>query len=518
MRHLLIASVIALTLPAQVSAAPAPRLVRSEAAVITSARLTYQFSARETALKRSYDSQLAVQSREIDRLITVQRQLRNAIAEKSADRSKSEQEIQALESRIGLMVRDFNDRLAAQDAEFALARARFIEQIGPLLNVSDPDIRQALTDYAAGNGAALNRLGELIGRSSALGTPEQIVLTRSFAVLAADAARQNIAETAPAIEAWEHVLQSNPGDTIALNRLTWLYAQAGRPEDAKRIAAKAASIQQPAILRAMNLTSQGNLALQSKDYGTALRSLREAVALFTSIADPGSPDALRVLNRNDGTSPAKAKFEYTLWIHAPLAGALRSLSQAEHALHLTDQALRDGQAGVMHGEIVTEAMTRNGKNYTAYWAYLGNYMSSLARIELEAGLPDRALATYERASATLAKGNSSLGAEDRIDAARSALMLGRLDVAGTQLDGAKTELGTMQVGAYALGVEGMYWEQLASLRDRQARHDDSQAALINAQLALAKAIRIPSEDKDRWDEALARVKARLSSGETSQQD
>lgn len=116
----------------------------------------------------------------------------------------------------------------------------------------------------------------------------------------------------------------------------------------------------------------------------------------------------------------------------------------------------------------------------------------------------------------MAKGNSSLGAEDRIYAAKSALMIGRLDVAGAQLDGAKTELGSMQVGAYALGVEGMYWEQLASLRNRQERDNDSEVALNNAQLALAKAIRIPSEEKDRWQEALARVKARLSSGKTAQ--
>lgn len=357
--------------------------------------------------------------------------------------------------------------------------------------------------YASGDETALQRLGTLIAQRGE-GSPASLVLLGGYGALLSAAARTEEAARADAIELWELYLRADPDSDRALNELTWLYADAGRMEDARRVAAQATEIAQPKFVRATNLMSRGNLAMRDMNYGEALQSLQESVALFSEIANPASTDARVVLHRDDGTARERAELEYTLWIHPPLASALRSLSLVEQRLGRRDEALTHARDSVMHGEIVVQTTEEAGRTDNAFANYLASYLANLGTIELENGRAENALASYKRA-AEVASEDGHAPVSYQVQIASAAVAAGQLDEAERQLTEARTNLSEMQPSAYALGTEGLYWEQLAALRGAQGRPDETATAMQRAKVAFSQAIDMSPADLGEWREALARV-------------
>lgn len=416
----------------------------------------------------------------------------------------------ALRGQLTALKKQLNDRLASVNATFALERAAFVRAIEGLIESEDPRLQQALERLAAGDTAALDQIGALVRAGSTAGDAG-IVLRRGYAALLTDAVLRGEREKSAAIAEWEAVLRASPGDTTALNRLTWLYADSGRMADAERVAAQGAAQHQHAFLRALALQSQGNLALRGGDYGRGAAAFAQAVALLQPIADPSSADARRV--REIGKTAKdreRAEYDYVLWIHVPIAGCLRDLSRAELKLGRLAAAQAHAAESVANGMKVTDAMTAANRQVEAYWAYFGSYLEQQAQVQLALGDPAAALETYKRAiAANLHEGPSAVPGT-RIDAAGAAIAAKRLPEATTLLAGAKADLATLKPSAWSVGTEGLYWEQIAALASAQGSAADAKQALNRAELALAQAAKAEPTGYYDWPTHLARIRTRAA--------
>jgi hypothetical protein len=421
--------------------------------------------------------------------------------------SRSRGDSKLLRAQLVALKKQVNDRLAAVNASFAVERTAFVDAIRGLVEAEDPSIRDALSRYAAGDLTALNQLGMLLRKTQAAGD-EGIVLRRGYAALLTDAVLRGEREKSAAVAEWEAMLRADPNDATALNRLTWLYSDLGRTADAERVAARATANEQHSFLRALTLQSQGNLALRNGDFGRAARAFTQAVVLLQPIADPSSADARRV--REIGKTPqerARAEYDYILWIHVPLAACLRDLSRAELKLGKLAAAQAHAADSVAHGMLVTQTMTTTKRHVEAYWSYYGTYLQQQAEVALALNDPASALEAYQRAIAANGHKGPARVPGLRVDAAKAALASKRVDEAVSLLVAAKADLATLEVSAWSVGTEGLYWEQMSALEIARGDQVKASAALTRAEAALAQAAKAEPASFYDWPTHLARVKA-----------
>ncbi len=103
-----------------------------------------------------------------------------------------------------------------------------------------------------------------------------------------------------------------------------------------------------------------------------------------------------------------------------------------------------------------------------------------------------------------------VGARTLVQVATAAMAAGRPEVAERNLVQARASMTEMRPSAFSLGVEGLYWEQMAALA--ASRKLDRAPPLKRAEAALSQAVRMAPSEADEWRAALVRVRQNIGSG------